>query len=390
MERLWQGQPDRKQGGAPKRQKVDPMKLNLPKFNRTWVMLVGAIGLGLLAMFLTVQYLRLQEGHMRQQMEEKARGKGPLIDVVVPVKDLPAGTQLDPSMVAARPVAADLVYDDAIGVDQFDAFKGQGLLKAVKRGRPLLKSDLRPIYSDFSGTLKAGTRAMTVEVDDLNAISHMVQPGNLIDLMLVLENTGAPARPNPNGASGGPAPQGDGKVVVPFMQAVKVLATGQKIVHDAPADGTPNQGRSSYSNFTLEVTPSQAARVALALELGKLRATLRNDNDSKAIEHDPVSARNFLLDIAEQTRVQERAAKVAAKKRASMEQYPVDEDYVEYIVGGKSTGSGVSNALNIALPPALANLGVSSPTAPTAAPAIPAQAAPFIPYAPPTAPANSK
>ncbi|WP_374351292.1 Flp pilus assembly protein CpaB [Chitinimonas sp.] len=362
------------------------MKLNLPKLNRTWMMLLGAIGLGLLAMFLTVQYLRLQESSLRRQIEEKARGKGPLVEVVVPTQDLAAGTAIDASMVASRPVASDLVYDDAIAVNQFDAFKGQALLKAVKRGRPLLKSDLRPIYADFAGTLKPGSRAMTVEVDDLNAISHMVQPGNLIDLMLVLENTGPASRPPQQHM--GPASQGDGKVVVPFMQAVKVLATGQKVVHDAPTDGAPNQGRSAYSNFTLEVTPSQAARVALALELGKLRATLRNESDSKAIEHDPVSARNFLLDIAEQTRMQERVAKAAAKRRAASEQYPVDEDYVEYIVGGKNSGSGVSTGLSVALPPALANLGVG--TTPAAAAPATTASAPFIPYAPPASPVNSK
>jgi pilus assembly protein CpaB len=361
------------------------MKLNLPKLNRTWMMLLGAIGLGLLAMFLTVQYLRLQEGHLRQQIEEKARGKGPLVEVVVPTQDLPAGTALDASMVASRPVQADLVYDDAIGVDQFDAFKGQALLKAVKRGRPLLKSDLRPLYADFAGTLKPGTRAMTVEVDDLNAISHMVQPGNLIDLMLVLENTGNPA---PQPGQLGPVPQGDGKVVVPFMQAVKVIATGQKVVKDAPTEGQPNQARSSYSNFTLEVSPSQAARIALGAELGKFRATLRNDKDAKEIEHDPVSARNFLLDIAEQTRIQEHTARSAAKRRAASQQYPTDEEYVEYIVGGKSSGGGVSNSLSVALPPALANLGLTIPTAaPAATPATPS---PFIPYAPPATPANSK
>jgi pilus assembly protein CpaB len=365
------------------------MKLNLPKLNRTWMMLLGAIGLGLLAMFLTVQYLRLQEGHLRQQIEEKARGKGPLVEVVVPTQDLPAGTPLDSSMVASRPVQADLVYDDAIGIDQFDAFKGQALLKAVKRGRPLLKSDLRPIYADFAGTLKPGTRAITVEVDDLNAISHMVQPGNLIDLMLVLENTGTSPTAQPGQI--GPSSQGDGKVVVPFMQAVKVIATGQKVVKDAPTDGPANQARSSYSNYTLEVTPSQAARIALGLELGKLRATLRNDKDTKEIEHDPASARNFLMDIAEQARVQEHTARVAAKHRAMSQQYPMDEEYVEYIVGGKNAGGGVSNSLNIALPPALANLGLSSPTASAAnAAAAPATPAPFIPYAAPAAPANSK
>lgn len=371
------------------------MKPNLPKLNRTWMMLLGAVGLGLLAMFLTVQYLKLQESHLRKQIEEKARGKGPLIEVVVPTQDLPAGTPLDGGMVASRPVASDLLYDDAIGVDQFDAFKGQALIRPVKRGRPLLKSDLRPLYADFAGTLKAGTRAMTIEVDDLNAISHMVQPGNLIDLMLVLDSLG----PAPQQAPGAPpsAPQGENKVVVPFMQAVKVLATGQKVTHDAPAEGQPgSQARSSYGNVTLEVLPSQAARIALAMEMGKLRATLRNDKDTVNIEHDPVSSRNLLMDIAEQTRVQAHIAHMAAKKHAA--DFPVDDEYVEYIVGGKGSGNGVNGGINIALPPglaALSNAGLSAqpasigaPPAGSVAASAPAPAQPFIPYAPPASAAS--
>lgn len=314
------------------------------KINKTWLMLIVAILLSLLTTWLTMQYLKSREQSIAADMTARNQlGKGATISVVVPRQSLPPGTILTESMVAAREVPVDFTYEDTITVAQFDAFKGQALLRQVEKGRPLRKTDVRELFADFSGTLKTGKRAMTINIDDINSISHMIEPGNLVDLMLVV-------------SGGGDA---SSQSVVPFLDQVRVLATGQKITHDNPGsrDQAENR-RTSYANITLEVTPTQAARLTLAGELGKLRAVLRNENDKQSIDYESVNANNLLEEIRERER---RKASLAPKR------YTGDASYIEYIIGGKGSSDAVAPTINIMQPPgavpATGNAAAAQPAA---------------------------
>jgi pilus assembly protein CpaB len=322
------------------------MALRLPRIsiNRTWLMLVVAVVLALLATLLTTQYLKNREQSMAAQLAAQASQGGPKIAVVVPVRDLPVGTPLDPSLVAARNVAVDLVYPEAIKADDFDKVKGQSLIRAVYKGRPLLSTDLRPLYADFAGSLAPGTRAMTIDIDELNSISHMLQPGNLIDLMLVMKRDDG------------------GQTVVPFMDKMKVLATGQKLIQDTGEDkAQPAASRrtASYTTVTLEVTPVQAARLTLAMDIGKMRAVLRNQSDNKSEDYS-VNAQNILDEVTEHTR------NIKSPLRRSLA-----GGSVEYIIGGNRSGptaKAVDVPTNItSVPPLIPNPALYGPRAGTGA-----------------------
>jgi pilus assembly protein CpaB len=322
------------------------MALKLPSIpvNKNWLMLGVAILLALLAAFLTTQYLRSREQSIAAQLAARAQQGGPKVSVVVPVRDLQIGTPLDSALVAARDVQTDLLYPDAIKVDEFDKFKGQSLIRPVYRGRPLLKTDLRPLYADFAGSLAPGTRAMTIDIDELNSISHMVQPGNRVDLMLAMKRDDG------------------GQTVVPFMDQMKVLATGQKIYSDAGDDKAPGGRRGlAYSNVTLEVTPVQAARLALAQDIGKLRIVLRNETDTQNADYS-VNAQNILDEVTERSRRQQQGRKLAAGS-------------VEFIIGGARSGP-TAKSIDVAapgagIPPGMVPYMVPGPAPRGAAPAAP-------------------
>jgi pilus assembly protein CpaB len=313
--------------------------LNIPrpkiKINKTWMMLIGAIVLSLLTTWLTLQYLKSKEQSIAEEITARSqKEKGTTIAVVVPIKRLAPGNILSEDVVAARDVPLDFTYEDTITVDQFEALKGQAVIRQVEKGKPLRRADVREVFADFSGSLKPGKRAMTINVDEINSVSHMIEPGNLVDLMLVLSNSGEGAP----GQGGNP-----GQTVVPFLDQVKVLATGQKITHDNPGD--PSEKRKiSYSNFTLEVTPAQAARLALATEIGKIRAVLRNVDDKQEIDYDSVTASNLLEDIRERAK---RAAMSKPRRRTA------SGEYVEYIIGGKGGSDATTPAINVPMPAGL-------------------------------------
>jgi len=324
-------------------------------------MLIVAIVLSLLTAWLTLQYLRFKEKSIEAELAAKASERaGTTVSVVVPTRSLQPGALLTENLVAARRIPADLVYDDTITVSEFDKYKGQALLRPVQRGKPLRRTDVQEVFADFSGSLKPGERAMTINVDEINSVSHMIEPGNRVDLLLVLQGSGEGT---------------DSQTVVPFLDRIKVLATGQKITHDDPANPvSPEHRRVTYSNLTLQVTPTQAARLALATELGKIRAVLRNEKDKQDVDFEAVTASNMLEDIRERTR---RATR-------SRPQHPSDTSYIEYIIGGRNNNGAATPAVNVPLAPGLsltpAGLGVAAQAGtPAAGAATAAAASPAVP-----------
>lgn len=342
------------------------MALRLPRLriNRTWLMLGIAIVLGLGATWLTVQYLKTREERMAADLSSRAKG-GPTVRVVVPVKDMLKGMVIDGNVVAAREVQGDLIGPDVITPDTFEKFQGSKLLRDVFRGRPLSASDVESKDKDFSDLLAEGRRALTINVDDLNSIAQMVRPGNLVDLFLIL--------PDMSDQSG------NNQQIVLLMQRVKVLATGQSVrggQADSLPPGTP-PGAARYSTFTFEVTPDQAARLALAQQLGTFRAVLRAEPDQEEVRLSKINTKNllrknYLLDTPEER----------------------DDGSVEYIIGGRGQG-GVGNTLTVNVPgltPGAAGMpGAPAAGAPLTGPAaaLPPSVQQYVPTMP-TQPATYK
>ncbi len=296
------------------------MAIRLDRINRTWLMLFAAIVMALAAAWLTKQYLDVREKRIQEELASKSRG-GPTSKVVVPVKNFLGGSAITGDMVAGRSIPADLVSQDMITPETFDKYSGSKLLRNVERGRPLRTTDIEDKGRDFSDLLELGSRAITIEIDELNSISQMVRPGNLVDLFLIM--------PDLTDLSG------NNQQITLLMQRLKVIATGQTVrkadTLTAPTPGVP-QGVVRYSNLTFEVSPDQAARIALAQQLGRIRAVLRKEPDQEIVRIGKINTKNLLkkgyvLDGPEE----------------------VDGSAVEYIIGGKSSG-GVGNTISVNVP----------------------------------------
>jgi pilus assembly protein CpaB len=318
------------------------MALRFPRLriNRTWGTLAVALILGLVAAWLATQYIKARERSIEQSLAARNKG-GPTVAVVVPVKNLPQGTPLTSNLVAARNVPADLVYPGTITPDQFKSYEGSKLLDDVLRGRPLREEDVHKKVKDFSELIADGTRAITVDVNEVNSVANMIRPGNLVDLFLIM--------PDPKDASS--------QQIVLLLQKLKVMAVGQSTHNAAPKTanmpGMPSTLQ--YTNMTFEVTPEQAARLALAQQLGRLRAVLRAGNDGQVAKLEPINSRPLISDAEGPTHT------------------------VQYIIGGSSTGGGgVSTPLSVALSALQAmrsngGAGTAAPASQSGAPQAPQQ-----------------
>lgn len=297
------------------------LRIILSRINKMWLLMGVAVILGLVATWVTTQYLKTREARIEAEAKKRASG-GTTVAVVVPQRNLPKGTVVDGSVMAARDVLADTIYSETILASDFGKVQGMRLSRPVEQGRPLRRSDLDDRAKDFAETLPEGKRAITIDIDEINSISQMVRVGNYVDLMLIVSDTS-------DAGSGG-------QQVLSVLQRVKIVATGQIITRAVPAgDGTPAAAQ-RYSNITFEVTPEEAARIALAQQMGRIRAVLRSDEDKVVAPLAKVNTQTVLRGYGTDP----------TKKGAE------DALSVEYIIGGKGSGGvGQTQTINVNMAP---------------------------------------
>lgn len=224
------------------------------KRNKTWVIFGVALCIGLLAALAARSYLSTRIEAI------EARGKGSTVKLLVAKRELKRGDKISSDTVAVRDVPLDFAHSGAISPETFDRVDGQPLGYPVRAGELVLWSLMEGKKAPtFSARVEVGRRAMTVAVDEISSISGMLEPGDLIDLLVTVDRKGR-------------------KITRPLLQKVQVMATGQRAV-DSPRDGERRQ----YSTVTIDITPAQAEQVILGRDAGKVTALLRNPNDRNGI-----------------------------------------------------------------------------------------------------------
>ncbi|WP_194715393.1 Flp pilus assembly protein CpaB [Noviherbaspirillum soli] len=236
------------------------MKLALPSFPRpgkTTLVLGFALVIGVIAALAANRFLSARIDAI------EARSRTAMVEVVVARTDLPKGQEIGPGNVALRPIPRDYAHSNALTNDSFGSAVGRKLAYNIKGGEMLLSSMLEASKpATFSARVGMGWRAMTVAVDEINSISGLLEPGDVIDLIASLDRKG-------------------NKLTMPLLQGVQVIATGQRLVDD-PVTGE----RKQYATVTLNVTPSQATTLIAARDGGKITALLRNPGDRQAAPGD--------------------------------------------------------------------------------------------------------
>ncbi|CAM2156654.1 pilus assembly protein CpaB [Pararobbsia alpina] len=244
--------------------------------NNPWVLLGMAVIAATILTWWMFRYMSGREAAMRESLLESMNAHNQ-VSVLVPVNDLKPGVPISSENFAAREVPADFVYEDTVRAEEFDSLSNLTLVRPVKRGAPIRRADISAFQArDFSDMLKTGTRALTIDIDTTNSADNMLKPGNHIDLFLIAEPADGDNKSSQN----------EGQSAHLLLSDLNVLATGQDIrprdYGENVAQQDDGQQRRGYDSVTLEVTPDQAGRIALAQKVGTLRAVLRNRADKAA------------------------------------------------------------------------------------------------------------
>lgn len=197
-------------------------------------------------------------------------GAGTERAVIVAASDIPARTTITPAMLQRVVRPASDVEPDAIADPA--AASGALSLISIPAGAQLTASKIgRPSDVGLTVRLAPGTRAVSIQVDRVKAISGLLQPGDRVDVIAV---------PPRNGQEPPPA--------ATILRGIKVLAVGP---HLETSSATPSPDEQSSATVTLEVTPRQADLLATADQNTTLRLALRSPRES--LNSEPTEALHF-------------------------------------------------------------------------------------------------
>lgn len=229
-----------------------------PNISRNLLYIIIAVVMAILAALIAVRYVQ-------KQVDERTRDDREMVQVAVPVDDMPQGAIIAAGDLASRSVPAELAPADAVTPENHAEYEGRMLRAPVRGGAPLSAAALVPLYDQFSKVIPQGKVAYTLSVDENNSISGMIAPGDLIDILFMKD-----------------AQQGTatGVEVLPLLNQIKVLATGSRVGEKVTPEGETDDEAQGFSSVTLELDHRQANQLAVASKAGNLRVLLRELHDT--------------------------------------------------------------------------------------------------------------
>lgn len=159
-------------------------------------------------------------------------------------ESLPPGTFSDPSLVIKRVV----IYP-------------------IEKGEPILESSLAPTNLTGGGVaaiIAPQKRAMAIRVDKIVGVSGFIHPNNRVDVLVTVNHK---------------VGEGENVITKTVLENMLVLATGSEVEEK----GTKEKSK-PVDVITLEVTPQEAEKLALAATQGKIVLALRNYTDTQDVK----------------------------------------------------------------------------------------------------------
>lgn len=236
--------------------------------SRRTLILIGALLVGGLAAFLTLNYVRGVENRVDEDSE--------LVGVVVAAAPVAKGEQASAAIAAGNLAVAERPRQDvpANAVQRLADVEGQVAVIDLSGGEIVTSTmfaGIQDLTGSKSASLDPGNVAITVNVDSASVSGGLIQPGDLVNLLVRFKTIedGGDGGDGQDGSLGA----GPGTVRIPkpagyVFQAVKVFAVGTD-AGTAVAATTPKEGEAPApetqnlsTSLTVQLPPEEAALLA--------------------------------------------------------------------------------------------------------------------------------
>ncbi len=193
--------------------------------------------------------------------------------VLAAARALRAGSLLRPEDLTSKQASVTAAEQAEIIADTPDSRRdvvGGMIRRSLAAGDTVRNSDVIRTgdHGFLAAALQPGMRAVSISVDTASGTGGLIGPGDRVDLILT------------QSISDQSVPAGKRVAADTVLSNIRVLAIDQQLVRDA-APATPPESKSR--SITLEVTESQAQRISVALQLGRLSLSVRAAEPSQTL-----------------------------------------------------------------------------------------------------------
>jgi len=232
---------------------------------RYTIVFYAAVATAIVATFGVYRYLE----------QAKASNRVAMHPVVVAAQDVREGQRLDRVTLSLAQWPAGTLPESAY--TNVDSVVGRVARLAVFKGEVIVPGRLAPPGTGPGLEVKIapGKRAMAVKINDVAGISGLVQPNSRVDVLVTLKSDGAQNKQ-------------EAKL---FMGNMRVLSVGTQV--ERGEDGKPINATSA----TLEVTPEEAERLAVAVNQGSIQLVLRGFGDPDSVRTPGATSADVLAQL---------------------------------------------------------------------------------------------
>jgi len=217
---------------------------------KTWIPLVAAVGLALVAAKLTHDVIAGKKGG------NKDTG-GNFVQIVVARGDLAPGAVLTKENLTLAPLPGTVA--PAHTYTSTDDLVNRVAAQPLVQGQPINEKLLAPQGSGagLQALVPAGMRAVTIEVNEFTGLAGLVAPNMNVDVITTFRDDVT-----------------HDTITRTVVQNLKVIAVGPRM------NPTPDEAdKQPYKSVTLLASPKDAERVELATYTGRQRLVLRSGRD---------------------------------------------------------------------------------------------------------------
>ncbi len=227
---------------------------------RKLILLLSGI-LAVLALFLMQLY--------KNNLAKELGVAGQRISILVAREDIPAFAPISGKQLRVKDFPANYLPPRYIKEDFRDDIIGQATGLKIKKGSPVLTSDLASTQDEerLSQIIQEEMRALALPVNSVNMFGGLLRPKDHVDVLGTFQKPGS------------------GSVeTVTLLQNVTVLAVGNKLGAGRDIAGSDSRSKRTQRNRTVTVlvTPEEAELLVFAQDRGEFSLTMRNDKDVDA------------------------------------------------------------------------------------------------------------
>jgi pilus assembly protein CpaB len=220
-----------------------------------WVWLLLAAVFALMASLMALGWLKRQAASRLP-----SQAKSTLV-VVAKTKVGPA------NLLSGGQLTTDVWHQEKIPSGTFgkvDQVAGRVTATSLMPGELVTENKLAPkgTVPGITALLSPNQRAMTVKVDEASGVAGFLVPGDRVDVVVIVDK----------------GPYDKDPLAKLLLQNLKVLGTGQKM------ENRPGDKPQIVPTVTLEVTPEEGERLALAAQEGRISLVLRGRNDQHLVD----------------------------------------------------------------------------------------------------------